>query len=152
MIVTTNLPFEKLTEQVGDRTVSRIAEMCEQLPLFGDDRRYAAHSVPSCMSGNRHRRRPVGRRGKGKGHRPARRAGGRHRALQGGNNAGHTIVRDGEEFKFHLIPSGILYPGKTCVIGNGVVIDPKVLIARARRPSPARDRRQPTSGSPRTRT
>jgi adenylosuccinate synthase len=49
--------------------------------------------------------------------------------FQGGNNAGHTIVREGEEFKFHLIPSGILYPDKTCVIGNGVVIDPKVLIA-----------------------
>src|ERR671936_192906 len=48
--------------------------------------------------------------------------------FQGGNNAGHTIVRDGEQFKFHLIPSGILYPGKTCVIGNGVVIDPAVLI------------------------
>ncbi|MDQ3572793.1 MAG: adenylosuccinate synthase [Actinomycetota bacterium] len=48
--------------------------------------------------------------------------------FQGGNNAGHTIVRDGEEFKFHLIPSGILYPGKTCAIGNGVVIDPGVLI------------------------
>jgi adenylosuccinate synthase len=48
--------------------------------------------------------------------------------FQGGNNAGHTIVRDGEEFKFHLIPSGILYPGKTCVIGNGVVVDPEVLI------------------------
>ena len=48
--------------------------------------------------------------------------------FQGGNNAGHTIVRDGEEFKFHLIPSGILYPGKTCAIGNGVVIDPNVLI------------------------
>jgi adenylosuccinate synthase len=48
--------------------------------------------------------------------------------FQGGNNAGHTIVRDGEEFKFHLIPSGILYPDKTCVIGNGVVIDPGVLI------------------------
>src|SRR5919109_3128355 len=48
--------------------------------------------------------------------------------FQGGNNAGHTIVRDGERFKFHLIPSGILYPGKTCVIGNGVVIDPAVLI------------------------
>jgi adenylosuccinate synthase len=47
--------------------------------------------------------------------------------FQGGNNAGHTIIRDGETFKFHLIPSGILYPGKTCVIGNGVVIDPKVL-------------------------
>jgi adenylosuccinate synthase len=48
--------------------------------------------------------------------------------FQGGNNAGHTIIRDGEEFKFHLIPSGILYPGKTCVIGNGVVLDPGVLI------------------------
>jgi adenylosuccinate synthase len=48
--------------------------------------------------------------------------------FQGGNNAGHTIVRDGEEFKFHLIPSGILHPGRTCVIGNGVVVDPSVLI------------------------
>src|SRR5215213_4264031 len=47
--------------------------------------------------------------------------------FQGGNNAGHTIVRDGETWKFHLIPSGILYPGKACVIGNGVVIDPRVL-------------------------
>src|ERR1700712_3629568 len=48
--------------------------------------------------------------------------------FQGGNNAGHTIVRDGEEFKFHLVPSGILYPGKTCIIGNGVVVDPAVLL------------------------
>lgn len=47
---------------------------------------------------------------------------------QGGNNAGHTVVVRGEEFKLHLIPSGILYEDKTCVIGNGVVIDPKVLI------------------------
>ncbi len=47
--------------------------------------------------------------------------------FQGGNNAGHTIVRDGEEFRFHLLPSGILYPGKVCVIGNGVVVDPAVL-------------------------
>ncbi|MET0810666.1 MAG: adenylosuccinate synthase [Thermoleophilaceae bacterium] len=47
--------------------------------------------------------------------------------FQGGNNAGHTIVRDGETFKFHLIPSGILYPGKLCAIGNGVVVDPRVL-------------------------
>ena len=47
--------------------------------------------------------------------------------FQGGNNAGHTIVFDGETWKFHLIPSGILYPGKTCIIGNGVVIDPAVL-------------------------
>ncbi|HEY7952528.1 MAG TPA: adenylosuccinate synthase [Solirubrobacteraceae bacterium] len=48
--------------------------------------------------------------------------------FQGGNNAGHTIVREGVEWKLHLIPSGILYPGKRCVIGNGVVIDPRVLI------------------------
>ncbi|SHK54239.1 adenylosuccinate synthase [Desulforamulus aeronauticus] len=46
---------------------------------------------------------------------------------QGGNNAGHTVVVDDQEFKLHLIPSGILYPDKLCVIGNGVVIDPKVL-------------------------
>ncbi len=48
--------------------------------------------------------------------------------FQGGNNAGHTIVRDGEEFKFHLIPSGILYPDKICAIGNGVVLDPRILL------------------------
>jgi len=48
--------------------------------------------------------------------------------FQGGNNAGHTIVREGKEFKFHLIPSGILYSEKTCVIGNGVVLDPAVLL------------------------
>lgn len=47
--------------------------------------------------------------------------------FQGGNNAGHTIVRDGEKFALHLVPSGILHAGKRCVIGNGVVIDPKVL-------------------------
>jgi len=47
--------------------------------------------------------------------------------FQGGNNAGHTIVREGEEYKFHLIPSGILYAAKTCAIGNGVVIDPHIL-------------------------
>ena len=47
--------------------------------------------------------------------------------FQGGNNAGHTIVRGEEVFKFHLIPSGILYPSTQCVIGNGVVVDPRVL-------------------------
>lgn len=47
---------------------------------------------------------------------------------QGGSNAGHTVVVDGKEFKLHLIPSGILYPGKTCVIGNGVAVDPEVLV------------------------
>jgi adenylosuccinate synthase len=48
--------------------------------------------------------------------------------FQGGNNAGHTIVRDGREYKFHLIPSGILHQDKICVIGNGVVVDPRVLL------------------------
>ncbi|MGI8427885.1 MAG: adenylosuccinate synthase [Solirubrobacteraceae bacterium] len=47
--------------------------------------------------------------------------------FQGGNNAGHTIVRGGQTWKLHLMPSGILHPGKLCVIGNGVVIDPRVL-------------------------
>jgi adenylosuccinate synthase len=47
--------------------------------------------------------------------------------FQGGNNAGHTIVRKGQTWKLHLIPSGILHRRKLCVIGNGVVIDPKVL-------------------------
>ena len=46
----------------------------------------------------------------------------------GGNNAGHTIEVDGIKFAFHLIPSGILNKGTIAVIGNGVVVDPKVLI------------------------
>lgn len=48
---------------------------------------------------------------------------------QGGNNAGHTIVADGKEYRFHLVPSGILYPHTKCYIGGGTVIDPKSLIA-----------------------
>ena len=47
---------------------------------------------------------------------------------QGGNNAGHTVVVGDQEYKLHLIPSGILYPNKCCVIGNGVVVDPAVLL------------------------
>lgn len=47
---------------------------------------------------------------------------------QGGNNAGHTIKFDGDTYKLHLIPSGIFYKDKTCIIGNGVVVDPKALI------------------------
>ena len=46
----------------------------------------------------------------------------------GGNNAGHTIEVDGKKFAFHLIPSGIFNKNTIAVIGNGVVIDPKVLI------------------------
>ncbi len=45
-----------------------------------------------------------------------------------GNNAGHTIVNDRGEFKLHLVPAGIFYPDKTCVIGNGVAVDPEVLL------------------------
>ncbi|MFS0656490.1 adenylosuccinate synthase [Bacillus sp. 179-C3.3 HS] len=48
---------------------------------------------------------------------------------QGGNNAGHTIKFDGVTYKLHLIPSGIFYKEKTCVIGNGMVVDPKALVA-----------------------
>jgi adenylosuccinate synthase len=48
--------------------------------------------------------------------------------FQGGNNAGHTLVVGGQKTVLHLIPSGILHAGKTCVIGNGVVIDPAVLL------------------------
>ena len=48
--------------------------------------------------------------------------------FQGGNNAGHTVVVGEEAFFLHLIPSGILHSGKKCLIGNGVVIDPKVFL------------------------
>lgn len=48
--------------------------------------------------------------------------------FQGGNNAGHTIVLGDETYKLHIIPSGILRGDKTAVIGNGLVVDPKVLI------------------------
>ncbi|WP_332692352.1 adenylosuccinate synthase [Halalkalibacter lacteus] len=47
---------------------------------------------------------------------------------QGGNNAGHTIVFGGNKYKLHLIPSGIFYKDKSCVIGNGMVIDPKAIV------------------------
>jgi adenylosuccinate synthase len=46
---------------------------------------------------------------------------------QGGNNAGHTVIFDGKHFVLHLVPSGILEPGKKCLIGNGVVVDPEAL-------------------------
>lgn len=48
--------------------------------------------------------------------------------FQGGNNAGHTLVVEGKQFIFHIIPSGILYEKKRCMIGNGVIIDPGVLL------------------------
>ncbi len=46
---------------------------------------------------------------------------------QGGHNAGHTVYVQGQKFVLHLIPSGILHPGVTCIIGNGVVVDPQAL-------------------------
>jgi adenylosuccinate synthase len=48
--------------------------------------------------------------------------------FQGGNNAGHTLVVGSEKVILHLIPSGILHPGKRCIIGNGVVLDPEVFL------------------------
>jgi adenylosuccinate synthase len=48
--------------------------------------------------------------------------------FQGGNNAGHTLVVDGEKTVLHLIPSGALHSGKLCIIGNGVVVDPEILL------------------------
>ncbi len=47
---------------------------------------------------------------------------------QGGSNAGHTVINERGTFVFHLIPSGILYRGRLCIIGNGVVVDPAALI------------------------
>ena len=48
--------------------------------------------------------------------------------FQGGNNAGHTVIVKDQVYKLHLIPSGVLYPGAVSIIGNGVVVDPKVLL------------------------
>src|SRR6185436_1376676 len=49
----------------------------------------------------------------------------------GGANAGHSVVVKGERYSLHLVPSGILYPGKLAVIGNGVVVDPEALCREA---------------------
>jgi adenylosuccinate synthase len=49
--------------------------------------------------------------------------------FSGGDNAGHTIVNPQGEFRLHLVPSGIFYPDTTCIIGNGVVINPDVLLS-----------------------
>jgi len=46
---------------------------------------------------------------------------------QGGANAGHTVIVEGKKYVFHILPSGMLYSGKTCVVGNGVVVDPERL-------------------------
>ena len=48
--------------------------------------------------------------------------------FQGGDNAGHTVVNDYGEFKLHLVPSGVFHTGVICIIGNGVAINPLVLL------------------------
>ena len=118
--------------QIGERTVSRLQEMCDLIPLLGDDARSTYQAVRAsvdspAMPGMVIVGAQWGDEGKGKVvDLLAERADAVVR-FQGGNNAGHTIVRDGETWKFHLIPSGILYPGKLCLIGNGTVVDPRVL-------------------------
>ncbi len=49
--------------------------------------------------------------------------------FQGGANAGHTVIADGRKFIFHLVPSGIMYPSKACIVGNGVVVDAEQFLA-----------------------
>ena len=70
---------------------------------------------------------------------------------QGGPNAGHTIVRDGETFKLHHVPSGILYPGRICVVGAGCVVDPGLLVRELDELRSAASRPK-TSASPETPT
>ena len=48
---------------------------------------------------------------------------------QGGNNAGHTVEQNGETYKLHTVPSGILYKDTLCLVGNGVIVDPKDILA-----------------------
>ena len=52
--------------------------------------------------------------------------------FQGGNNAGHTVIVNGEKFILHLLPSGVLHQEAKCVIGPGVVVDPFVLLEEIR--------------------
>ncbi len=140
VVITTNLDRDALAEQIGERTVSRLEEMCEVCPLFGrDHRRFEAvdrrlgpmtrhapcRQAQTC--GSPEPPRPT-LRPRHAEHRRSWAPSGATRArarsstcspssaaavvrFQGGNNAGHTIVRGDETFKFHLIPSGILYPG-----------------------------------------
>ena len=71
---------------------------------------------------------------------------------QGGHNAGHTLVVDGEVFKLQLVPSGVLYPWVTPVIGNGVVVDPAVLLDELDMLEAQGHRHPPACGSRATRT
>ena len=143
-------PDAELRAQIGDRTVSRLFEMCgDPLPMFGDDRRLESQFDDAGAPSRRRvdarpvRRLPLGRvrprlraaaplavdyshdmagivivgaqwgdEGKGKVVDLLAEKADLVIRFQGGNNAGHTIVRDGVHWKFHLIPSGILYPGQ----------------------------------------
>ena len=71
---------------------------------------------------------------------------------QGGHNAGHTLVVDGEVFKLQLVPSGVLYPWVVPVIGNGVVVDPAVLLDELDMLEAEGHRQPAASGSRATRT
>ena len=64
---------------------------------------------------------------------------------QGGDNAGHTVVKGDEVLKLHLVPSGVLYPHITSVIGNGVVVNPETLIGELDMLDVARHRRRRAS-------
>ena len=149
MLVTTNLDQQQLEDQSGPRTVSRLVEICgDPLPLFGPDNRIQArqHGL-SAAARARHAHIDInqvmpgvvivgtqwGDEGKGKITDLLARDMDMVVRYQGGNNAGHTVVIKDETFKLHLIPSGIFYPKVTCVIGNGVVVDPMSCSKRSTR-------------------
>ncbi len=138
-------------EQLGERTVSRLVEICgDGLPLFGNDDRRPPRdgradlddelakfgSVPpgwrpprldlTCRQSSSSA--PSGAMRAGQDHRPARRARRRGRALPGRQQRRPHDRARRRGVEAPPDPSGILYPGKCCVIGNGVVIDPHVLI------------------------
>ena len=71
---------------------------------------------------------------------------------QGGDNAGHTVVRGDEVFKLRLTPSGVLYPHITSVIGNGVVVNPRDPASTSSTCSPRAASTSPASGSAAART
>ena len=139
VLITTNLPHEELEEQIGyAHGLAPEPRSATKSRVFGDDRRYGESSeapeptpratrplatvtIPVAMPGVVIVGAQWGDEGKGKITDLLAERAAMIVRFQGGNNAGHTIVRDGEEFKFHLIPSGILHSDKICVIGNGVV-------------------------------
>ena len=71
---------------------------------------------------------------------------------QGGHNAGHTVYANGRKFVLRLLPSGILHEGITCVIGNGVVVDPQALFAEIDEVASAGRRRAASARPTRTRS